>query len=713
MRAFLRLAKKTTTTTTLTTIPRKGGDVVVVALFFSPNRLSSSRLCAFTSSATTTLTDDDDPKKEVDGFSVFPQELPSNARDPSKDDFINDATSPPRTREQQLEYNKHESLRDWLGRQSRKRSVDEIVVLTGNIHRGSEILHNAVYNKGTGFNHSERERLGVRGLVPPRYFSIKEQAEKVWQQQVAMRESNAAKIGRWRHLQALKDRNETLFYRLLQDHVEELAPVIYTPTVGEACLNYSRFFRRARGMYFTKDDVGHMHSMTYNWRGDVKIVVVTDGSRVLGLGDLGAHGMGISIGKLDLYVAGGGFDPQEVLPVCLDVGTNNKSLLNDKWYVGLNSQRLEGGDYYRVIDEFMRAIRHRWPKALIQFEDFQTKHALEILTNYRNDYLCFNDDIQGTAAVVLAGVYGALKVLGAKDRSEIRNQKFVMCGAGSAGMGIVSMLHKAVMKSGGLSEEEAYDNFFIMDNNGLITNERELEFPREAAVEPFAKARKATKELPDGASLLDVVTKSKCTALLGASTVNGLFTEDVLRQMGEQNERPIIFPLSNPTSNAECTSEDAAKATDGRAIFSSGSPFEDAKSGVSGRVMRANQGNNLYIFPGLGLGAVLSGAKTISEEMLVSSAKAIADMLTEDQIRKGCVFPMIKEIRNISARVAVRVIKQAAEEGQAKRSVVKIIESDDEHDTKLFKYVKRAQYVPEYRPTVFPVEEIRKTVDDY
>ncbi len=283
------------------------------------------------------------PSEAIDGFSVFPQELPSNAQDPSKDDFINDATSPPRTREQQMEYNKHESLRDWLGRQSRKRSVDEIVVLTGNIHRGSEILHNAVYNKGTGFNHSERERLGVRGLVPPRFFSIEQQAEKIWQQQVVMRESNAPKIARWRHLQALKDRNETLFYRLLQEHVEELAPVIYTPTVGEACLNYSRFFRRARGMFFTKDDVGHMHSMTYNWRGDVKIVVVTDGSRVLGLGDLGAHGMGISVGKLDLYVAGGGFDPQEVLPVCLDVGTNNKSLLNDKWYFGLNSQRLEGG----------------------------------------------------------------------------------------------------------------------------------------------------------------------------------------------------------------------------------------------------------------------------------------------------------------------------------------------------------------------------------
>jgi malic enzyme len=566
-----------------------------------------------------------------------------------------------------------------------------------------------VYNKGTGFTASERERLGVRGLVPPRYFSIEQQAEKIWEQQVLMREDQVPKITRWRHLQALKDRNETLFYRLLIEHVEELAPVIYTPTVGEACLNYSKFFKRARGMFFTKDDVGNFHSMTYNWRGDVKVVVVTDGSRVLGLGDLGAHGMGISIGKLDLYVAGGGFDPSEVLPVTLDVGTNNEQLLNDRWYLGLNSQRLEGGKYYKVIDEFMRAIRHRWPNALIQFEDFQTKHALEILNNYRNDYLCFNDDIQGTAAVVLAGVYGALKALG-QERVDIKNHKFVMTGAGSAGMGIVTMLHKAIVKSGGLTEEEAYDNFYILDHNGLITNERELDFPREAAVEPFAKARKATKGLPDGSKLIDVVKKSKCTILMGASTVKGLFTKDVLEQMGNQNERPIIFPLSNPTSNAECTSEEAANATDGRAIFSSGSPFEDAKGPKSGRLMRANQGNNLYIFPGLGLGAVMSGAKTISDEMLVGSAKAIADMLTDDQIRRGCIFPLIKEIRNISAKVAVRVIKQAAEEGQAKKSIIELIENDDENDTNLLRHVKRAQYRPEYRPLVFPISSFSPNV---
>ena len=569
----------------------------------------------------------------------------------------------------------------------RKRATDAVVVMHPDTSRGIEVLHNPVYNKGTSFTASERERLGVRGLVPPRYFTIGEQATKIWRQNRAL----GTALERWSHLQDLKDRNETLFYRLVHDHIEELAPIIYTPTVGDACLQYSKLLRRARGMYFSADDRGDFNSMMFNWKRNVSVIVVTDGSRILGLGDLGTNGMGISQGKLDLYVAGGGFDPQHILPVVLDVGTNNPELLNDPYYIGVPRKRLEGKEYDDFIDEFISGVQNRWPNALVQFEDFQTKHANKILQRYRENVLCFNDDIQGTAAIVLAGIYGAMKAMNG-HRADITKQTFVLCGAGSAGAGIVTFLHQAMMANG-LSSEEAYKRFYIVDINGLITHEREMDGPGCEPLKPFARHR---TDLAEGTKLLEVIQQVKPTVLLGVSTVKGLFTKDILKTMGDINERPIIMPLSNPTSRAECTSEEAADATGGRAIFSSGSPFDDVE--VNGRVMKANQGNNFYVFPGLGLGSVLSKSPIISDGMLQAAAKAIPAMLTPEQLQAGVIYPRIDRIRDISAYVAVKVMQQAAREGRVPEEIRKLVAKGE---TALSDFVYSTMYVPSYRPTVF------------
>jgi len=570
---------------------------------------------------------------------------------------------------------------------ARKRARDAVVVMHPDTSRGIEVLHNPVYNKGTSFTASERERLGVRGLVPPRYFTIEEQSKKIWAQNKALAEP----LDRWSHLQDLKDRNETLFYRLVKDNIEELAPIIYTPTVGDACLKYSALLRRARGMYFSCADRGDFNSMMFNWKRDVSVIVVTDGSRILGLGDLGTNGMGISQGKLDLYVAGGGFDPQNVLPVVLDVGTNNPDILNDPYYIGAPHKRIEGKEYDDFIDEFIRGVQNRWPNALIQFEDFQTKHANNILQRYRDKVLCFNDDIQGTAAIVLAGIYGAMKCL-TGHRHDIVNQTFVMCGAGSAGMGIAAFLHQAMMANG-LSAEEAYKRFYVIDKDGLITHERSLDEAGSEPIKPFAANR---SDLPDGTKLIDVIKKAKPTVLLGVSTVKGLFDEDVLKTMGEINERPIIMPLSNPTSRAECTAEEAARATQGRAIFSSGSPFKDVE--LEGRFMKANQGNNFYVFPGLGLGALLSKSTTISDGMLQAAARAIPAMLTEDQYKAGIIYPHIDRIRDISAYVAIKVMQEATKEGRVPEDVRKLVAQGEKA---IGDFVFSTMYVPSYRPTVF------------
>ena len=588
------------------------------------------------------------------------------------------------------------SSSSWNNRVHKCRFAEhDVQVMHSDTNRGIEVLLNPIYNKGTGFSIAEKERLGIRGLTPPRYFSIEEQCAKIWEN---MNEPGKTAMFKWRSMQALQDRNETLFYRLLVDHIEELAPIIYTPTVGEACLQYSRLFRRPRGMYFSVEDVGHFNAMMYNWKSDVRVIVVTDGSRILGLGDLGAQGMGISVGKLDLYVAGAGIDPGCVLPCVLDVGTDNQKLLDDPYYFGLQQRRLKGEEYVAVVDEFIQAVKNRWPDALVQFEDFATEHAMPILKRHRSNILCFNDDIQGTAVVVLAGIYGAMAAQG-KPPSAITEQVFTLCGAGSAGMGIANFLHSAMVHHG-LTPEEAYSRFYVIDKDGLVTSKRALDpdAPGVDDLRPFAETRSG-KKTREGMSLLEVVKTARPTVLLGASTVRGLFTEDVLEAMGEINERPVIMPLSNPTSRAECTSSQAAEATDGRAIFSSGSPFEHKT--VNGRYMHANQGNNFYVFPGLGLGSILVGADHISDGMLNAAAEAIPAILSEEQLKRGEIYPRVNQIRDISVEVASAVMAQAVKEGREGRGgkISEILAVDGK--TGIEKYVRSSMYYPEYRPTVF------------
>lgn len=557
-------------------------------------------------------------------------------------------------------------------------------VLPARLDRGVDVLHDPVYNKGTGFPMAERDRLGIRGLVPPRFLNIEQQAAKVYEH-IKNCKTN---LDKWLLLQALQDRNETLFYQLIISHVEELAPVIYTPTVGEVCLQYSRLFRRARGMYFSAADRGNMHAMAYNWDNDrVDVIVVTDGSRVLGLGDLGVQGMGISVGKLDLYVAGAGLHPSFVLPVVLDVGTNNETLLQDPYYLGLPHPRLQGDEYYAVVDEFISAVRTRWPHVLVQFEDFSSDHAAELLERYRHNICCFNDDIQGTAAVVLGGVYGAVACLGL-PRSGITQQRFLVCGAGSAGMGITTALHAAMMKHG-LSADEAYSRFVVLDYDGVIGTARENV---ASAVLPFK-----SKLIADKTDLLSAVHAFKPTGLLGLSTVSGLFTEDVLTAMGQYNERPMIFPLSNPTSRAECTSQQAANTTQGRAIFSSGSPFPDAQAG--GRTVKANQGNNFYVFGGVGLGVLLSGASHVSDAMLQAAAEALPCMLTQDDMRTGTIYPRVAEIRHISAYIAAAVMRAAYKGGLANKKEAKRV-MDTLTDEELREWVMSKMFKPDYVPLI-------------
>jgi len=383
-------------------------------------------------------------------------------------------------------------------------------------------------------------------------------------------------------LEDLHDRNETMYHRVLVDHMEEMAPLIYTPTVGQACKEYGMRFRRPRGMYFTEEDRGHMAAMVYNWPNkDVHVICVTDGSRILGLGDLGANGMGIPIGKLSLYCAAGGIAPHRVLPVVIDAGTDNEELLRDDFYLGVQKKRLRGADYFQLVDEFMQAVRHRWPNVLVQFEDFSSDKAQILLNHYRGDHLCFNDDIQGTGATTLAGVLGALRAKG-EVVNDLGKQRIVIAGAGSAGIGVAQVLQQAMIEQG-RTPEEAKDCFFVVDATGLLGVEQ------DASLSPEQRA--FTREVDGGMALDEVIKKYKPTMLLGMTGVGGLFKEGIIREMAKHCERPVIFPLSNPTIKAECTAKQAFEWTDGKCIFASGSPFNPVTMD-GGKVFYPTQCNN-------------------------------------------------------------------------------------------------------------------------
>jgi len=605
--------------------------------------------------------------------------------------------------------------------------------------KGKNLLSDPIFNKGLGFPRTERDRLGIRGLVPPSTLNMAQQEDVLmaeyrqgWASRAAQEPNdeiiksgvNPDNIRKWKVLQSVQDRNETLFYRLLMDNFLEMAPIIYTPTVGWACSHFSHLYRRPRGMYFCRKDRGEMASMVYNWESDqVDAVVVTDGSRVLGLGDLGIGGLGISIGKLDLYVAAGGFHPKRVLPVVLDVGTNNETLRNDPRYLGMREPRLEGDDYYSLIDEFMAAIKLRWPTALVQFEDFQSKHAIKLLMRYKKEYLMFNDDIQGTAATVLAGLYGAMKVRGLTP-ADLKNQVFVVAGAGSAGSGVMLTIRNAIIRRHGLTKEEANKRFYIIDQDGLITKGRKNLAEMEDLFYDLSSFAVDDTSL-EGLSLIDTIKMVKPNVLIGLSAVGGLFNKEVLTAMNQNESPPIIFPLSNPTSRSECTAQQAQEATGGRCIFASGTGFADVEidgkviassqcnNSAAGlpyepevepagpRVVASSQCNNRYIFPGLALGAALGQTGVVTNAMINRAAEALVELIDEDDLARRATFPEKAEIREISCHLAAKVFMQAVDEGLvvANKEMLESLQHGGEKELKT--YIYRKMWYPDYRPFVY------------
>ncbi|KAG4922401.1 hypothetical protein AAZX31_18G210400 [Glycine max] len=570
--------------------------------------------------------------------------------------------------------------------------------------RGTDILHDPWFNKDTGFPLTERDRLGLRGLLPPRVISFEHQYDRFMNSYRSLEKNTQGQsdrfvsLSKWRILNRLHDRNETLYYRVLIDNIKEFAPIIYTPTVGLVCENYSGLFRRPRGMYFSAKDKGEMMSMIYNWPSDqVDMIVLTDGSRILGLGDLGVQGIGIPIGKLDMYVAAAGINPQKILPVMLDVGTNNQKLLEDPLYLGVRQPRLEGEEYLLIVDEFMEAVHARWPKAIVQFEDFQMKWAFETLKRYRERFCMFNDDIQGTAGVALAGLLGTVRSQG-QPLSDFLKQKIVVVGAGSAGLGVLSMAVQAVSRMSGGSGTDANSQFFLIDKDGLVTTERSNLDP--AAV-PFAKNPRDLEGLSEGASIIEVVKKVKPHVLLGLSGVGGVFNTEVLKAMRESvSTKPAIFAMSNPTMNAECTAIEAFSHAGENIVFASGSPFENVDLG-NGEVGHVNQANNMYLFPGIGLGTLLSGARHITDGMLRAAAECLASYMTEDDVRKGILYPSIDCIRDVTAEVGAAVVCAAVAEKQAEgHGDVGFKELENMSKEETVEYVRGNMWYPEYCPLV-------------
>ena len=533
---------------------------------------------------------------------------------------------------------------------------------------GVDLLHNPALNKGTAFTLEEREALGLQGLLPPHVHTQEEQVQRVMEN--FDRKPN--NLERYIHMMALQGRNETLFYRVVLDHIEEMMPIIYTPTVGQACQEYGHIFRRPRGMFISAADQGRMVEVLRNWPGqDVRIIVVTDGERILGLGDLGASGMGIPVGKLALYTACAGVDPSLCLPVTLDVGTDNEQLLHDPLYMGVRQRRLRGEAYDEFVDEFMTAVQKVFPEVLVQFEDFANVNAFRLLDKYRERQCTFNDDIQGTGAVALAGLYSALRITGGR----LSEQKVLFLGAGEAAVGIAALI-VAAMIGEGLSEEEARGRCWLVDSGGLVVKSRAGLAEHKL---PYAHDH---AQLPN---LLSAIETLHPTAIVGASGQHGAFTQSVLAALARLNDRPIVFALSNPTSKAECTAEEAYTGTEGRAIFASGSPFPPVTLGDKTYV--PGQGNNAYVFPGVGLGAIACGARLVTDEMFFAAAMELAQLVSESDLERGLIYPPLTEIREVSASIAAAVAEVAYRQGLATQP-----RPDD-----ILAHIEAQMYVPHYR----------------
>src|ERR1700761_5639124 len=510
---------------------------------------------------------------------------------------------------------------------------------------GLALLRDPLLNKGTAFTEEERDALGLRGFLPAAVLSMEAQVERF----LTNLRGVPSDLEKYVALNSLHDRNEALFFRVVCDHIDEIQPLIYTPTVGLACQKYGLIFQRPRGLFISYNDRGRIAKILSNWPYRTKLIVVTDGERILGLGDLGANGMGIPVGKLSLYTACAGVHPEQCLPVTLDVGTNNEEFLKDAYYIGLRQRRVAGADYDDFVDEFMTAARAAFPGVLIQFEDFANHSAFRLLHKYRDDIPVFNDDIQGTAAVALAGLFSALRVGGGK----LSEQQILFLGAGEAATGIADLIVSAMMAEG-LSETDAIKRNWLVDSRGLVVKGR--------AGLTEHKLRYAHEHTPLD-DFLTAIRTLRPTAIIGVAAVGGAFTPEVLKAMAEINDRPIVFALSNPTSKAECSAEEAYRYTEGRALFACGSPYDPVQ--LDGKNFVPRQGNNSYIFPGVGLGAVASGSKLVTDEMFMAAAHTLAYLVTPEDIEQGSLYPSLPRIREVSAHIAEAVAEVAYKRGLA------------------------------------------------
>jgi malate dehydrogenase (oxaloacetate-decarboxylating) len=544
--------------------------------------------------------------------------------------------------------------------------------------RGMDLLNCQGLNKGTAFTEEERSKLGLNGLLPPLIESLGEQAVRAYEAYKRKDDD----LERHIYLRALQDTNEVLFYRLLLDHIEEMTPMVYTPVVAVACQQFSHIYRRPRGLFISYPLRDSIPALLRNRPNpDVDVIVVTDGERVLGIGDQGAGGMGIPIGKLSLYTLIGGILPERTLPIVLDVGTNNAERLNDPEYLGWRHERITGQMYFDFIDQFVQAVKQELPETCLQWEDFATPHARPILQRYRDELLTFNDDIQGTAAVALGAVLGAVKVTG----KSLKDQQVVMLGAGSAGIGVADGL-RAALRGEGPSEQEARSHFWVVDRDGLLHSGRKDLTPEQSVyAQPEDRVSGWPRTSNGHIGLADLIGSIEATVLIGLSTVGGAFTEPVVREMARKVQRPIIFPLSNPTSKSEAKADDLIRWTDGRALVATGSPFAPVSYG--GRTIPIAQCNNVFIFPAMGLGVVASGAQRVTDAMMLAAARALASNSPALKDSSAPLLPRLTDVRRVAAQIAIAVGLEAQKEGHAPKM----------SEEKLRQQVMAAQWTPAYQ----------------